>query len=114
MPTYLYRCKQCDHEFEARQRMSDDPLTLCPVCGGEIRRVVGSVGIVFKGKGFYVTDHRGSNGGGRVQTPDSSSTSSSETPADKPAKDKGGDSAKSSDTKASAPSSSTAAAPGTS
>jgi len=53
--------------------MMDDPLTECPVCGGKVRRVVGSVGIVFKGKGFYVTDHR--NGSGRVQTPDTSDKS---------------------------------------
>jgi len=58
MPIYTYRCKECDHEFEVRQRMTDDPLTECPVCHGEIRRVVNSVGVVFKGKGFYVTDNR--------------------------------------------------------
>ena len=58
MPIYTYRCKECDHEFEVRQRMTDDPLTECPVCQGEIRRVVNSVGVVFKGKGFYVTDNR--------------------------------------------------------
>lgn len=70
MPTYRYKCTKCDHEFDARQRMSDDPLTECPVCDGKVRRVVGSVGIVFKGSGFYVTDHR--NGSGRVQTPEAS------------------------------------------
>ena len=58
MPIYTYRCKECDHEFEVRQRMTDDPLTECPVCQGEVRRVVNSVGVVFKGKGFYVTDNR--------------------------------------------------------
>ncbi len=61
MPTYIYRCTDCDYEFEARQRMTDDPLTECPKCHGKIRRVVNSVGVVFKGKGFYVTDNRGSN-----------------------------------------------------
>ena len=60
MPIYTYRCTECDHEFETRQRMTDDPLTECPKCGGKIRRVVNSVGVVFKGKGFYVTDNRGS------------------------------------------------------
>lgn len=65
MPTYTYRCGECDHKFEQRQRMSDVPLTECPVCGGRIRRVVSSVGIVFKGSGFYVTDNRdGSNPNG--------------------------------------------------
>jgi putative FmdB family regulatory protein len=58
MPIYIYRCKDCNHEFEIRQRMTEEPLTLCPVCQGEIRRVVNSVGVVFKGKGFYVTDNR--------------------------------------------------------
>jgi hypothetical protein len=65
--------------------MTDEPLTECPVCGGPVRRVVGSVGIVFKGKGFYVTDHRNSNGSGRVQTPEKSSDKSDTTP-DKPGK----------------------------
>ena len=90
MPTYKYRCNECDHEFEVRQRMSDDPITECPVCGGGVRRVVGSVGIVFKGSGFYVTDNRSSNGKGRVQTVESSS-SSTETPAEKSDKKKGKD-----------------------
>lgn len=75
MPTYTYRCNECDHEFDARQRMTDDPLTECPVCGGTVRRVVSRVGIVFKGSGFYVTDHRNGNGG-RVKTSESSGTKS--------------------------------------
>ena len=58
MPYYQYRCNDCEHEFEVRQRMSDDPLTDCPTCNGRIRRVVNSVGVVFKGSGFYVTDTR--------------------------------------------------------
>jgi putative FmdB family regulatory protein len=58
MPVYSYRCKTCDYQFEVRQRMTDEPLTECPVCQGDIRRVVNSVGVVFKGKGFYVTDNR--------------------------------------------------------
>lgn len=59
MPIYTYRCKDCEHEFEVRQRMSDDPLTFCPRCDGEVRRVLNSVGVVFKGSGFYITDSRG-------------------------------------------------------
>ncbi len=59
MPIYMYRCKDCEHEFEVRQRMSDDLLTECPVCDGSVRRVVNSVGVVFKGSGFYITDNRG-------------------------------------------------------
>ncbi|HEY1408069.1 MAG TPA: FmdB family zinc ribbon protein [Promineifilum sp.] len=60
MPVYTYRCLDNDHEFQIRQRMMDDPLTECTVCGGPVRRVVSSVGIVFKGSGFYVTDNRSS------------------------------------------------------
>lgn len=64
MPTYTYRCNNCDYEFDIRQRMSDDPLTDCPECEAEnsLRKVLNSVGIVFKGSGFYVTDSRGKNG----------------------------------------------------
>jgi putative FmdB family regulatory protein len=69
MPTYTYRCNECDHEFQARQRMTDDPLTECPVCKGRVRRVVSSVGVVFKGSGFYVTDNRSSSANGKVGKP---------------------------------------------
>jgi putative FmdB family regulatory protein len=65
MPLYTYRCNENDHEFQVRQRMADDPLTECVVCGGPVRRVVTSVGVVFKGSGFYVTDNRSSNTNGK-------------------------------------------------
>ena len=58
MPLYVYKCKNCEYQFEARQRFSDDPLTECPECQGQIRRVITPVGVVFKGSGFYVTDSR--------------------------------------------------------
>ena len=58
MPIYSYKCTNCDHRFEARQRFSDDPLSECPVCGSAIRKVITPVGIVFKGSGFYVTDNK--------------------------------------------------------
>lgn len=61
MPTYTYRCNEHNHEFQVRQRMTDEPLTECQVCGGSVRRVVSSVGVVFKGSGFYVTDNRSSS-----------------------------------------------------
>ena len=57
MPTYEYLCKACSHRFETWQKMIDDPLTICPECGGHIRRVLFPAGIVFKGQGFYKTDH---------------------------------------------------------
>lgn len=93
--------------------MSDAPLAECPVCGGDIRRVVGSVGIVFKGKGFYVTDHRGSNGGGRVQTSDTSA-SGGDSSADKPAKEKSSDGTKPGESKTSPSSGSTSSSSTTS
>lgn len=57
MPTYEYQCKSCDHRFEIWQKMTDEPLTVCPECNGTIRRVFYPAGIVFKGSGFYKTDH---------------------------------------------------------
>ena len=62
MPLYAYKCDSCEHEFEARQRFSDEPLTVCPVCGNGIRRLITPVGVVFKGSGFYVTDNRNGKG----------------------------------------------------
>jgi putative FmdB family regulatory protein len=58
MPVYSYKCTECDHRFEVRQRFSDDPITECPVCGAPVRKVITPVGIVFKGSGFYVTDNK--------------------------------------------------------
>jgi len=56
LPTYQYLCNACDHAFEAFQSFSEDPLTKCPECKGEVRKVYSSVGVVFKGSGFYKTD----------------------------------------------------------
>ena len=58
MPTYDYRCKDCGHSFETQQAFSDDPLTECPSCGGNLKKVFSAVGISFKGSGFYKTDSR--------------------------------------------------------
>src|SRR5437867_1556907 len=58
MPTYEYLCKTCGHRFETWQKMSDEPLTVCPNCGAEIRRVLFATGVVFKGSGFYSTETR--------------------------------------------------------
>ena len=58
MPTYQYACTDCGHRFEAVQAFTDDSLTTCPECGGKLRKVYGSVGVVFKGSGFYRTDSR--------------------------------------------------------
>ncbi|MCL5102577.1 MAG: zinc ribbon domain-containing protein [Armatimonadetes bacterium] len=57
MPTYAYRCKKCEHEFEIVQRISEESLTECPECKGEICRLLFPVGIVFKGSGFHINDY---------------------------------------------------------
>jgi len=59
LPTYQYRCTECDHAFEEFQSFTDDALTVCPVCGGRLRKVFNAVGVVFKGSGFYRNDSRG-------------------------------------------------------
>ncbi len=61
MPTYEYACRECSNRFETWQKMTDDPLTNCPECGGSIRRVLFPAGVVFKGSGFYKTDNSNSN-----------------------------------------------------
>jgi putative FmdB family regulatory protein len=59
MPTYEYECEKCCHRFEEFQSMTDEPIKSCPVCGGEVRRLIsGGGGLLFKGNGFYITDYR--------------------------------------------------------
>ncbi len=59
MPTYDYICKNCDNTFEFFQTMSADPITICPACKGDLRRIVsGGTGLIFKGSGFYLTDYK--------------------------------------------------------
>ena len=58
MPTYQYTCTECGEPLEAVQKFTDAPLTVCPACGGRLRKVFSAVGIVFKGSGFYHTDYK--------------------------------------------------------
>ncbi len=58
MPLYEYQCGTCGVRFERRQHINDEPIKICPECGGEVRRLIQPVGIIFKGSGFYVTDNR--------------------------------------------------------
>ena len=67
MPTYQYTCTDCGEPVEAVQKFSDDPLTVCPHCGGKLRKVFSPVGIVFKGSGFYRTDSRKGSSGDRAK-----------------------------------------------
>ncbi len=77
MPTYEYACKQCGEHLEVVQSFHDEPLTVCHNCGGELKKVFGNIGIVFKGSGFYKTDSRGSSS--KSVKAESDSSSSSET-----------------------------------
>jgi putative FmdB family regulatory protein len=81
VPTYQYACTACGHQLEAVQSFSDAPLTECPACTGRLRKVFNSVGIVFKGSGFYRTDSRSSGAdtpaGGTATKPAKSDSSSS-------------------------------------
>jgi putative FmdB family regulatory protein len=85
VPTYQYACTACGHQLEAVQSFADEPLTECPACEGRLRKLFSSVGVVFKGSGFYRTDSRkGSDSAKDGATKDAPAK---ETPkkADKPA-----------------------------
>jgi putative FmdB family regulatory protein len=57
VPTYVYECKVCGHQFETFQKMTDEPVKECPQCRGEVARVLCPVGIIFKGSDFHVNDY---------------------------------------------------------
>ena len=74
MPTYSYACTECDNRFDIVQGFSDDALTTCEKCSGRLRKLFNSVGIVFKGSGFYRTDSR--QDGTKSKTPTNRSSTS--------------------------------------
>ncbi|MHB8505747.1 MAG: FmdB family zinc ribbon protein [Acidimicrobiales bacterium] len=78
MPTYEYRCKDCGEHLEVVQSFKDDPLTECPNCAGDLRKVFGNIGIAFKGSGFYKTDSRVSSSAVKSAESKSSDSKSSE------------------------------------
>ncbi len=83
MPVYTYRCENCGVQFERTQKFSDLPLVICPECNKKtLRKVYTPVGIVFKGSGFYATDHRSPSGSPRSSTAHSEDKSTTETPAE--------------------------------
>ncbi|MUL77889.1 FmdB family zinc ribbon protein [Mycolicibacterium sp. CBMA 226] len=96
MPTYSYACTECDNRFDAVQAFSDDALTECPKCHGRLRKLFGSVGVVFKGSGFYRTDNRDSKSSGTAAAPAKSESNSSSS-------DSSSSSSSSSSTKSAAP-----------
>ena len=62
MPTYEYKCIQCEEVFEFFQKITDEPIKTCPVCSGELNRLIsGGMGVIFKGSGFYTTDYKNSS-----------------------------------------------------
>jgi putative FmdB family regulatory protein len=108
VPTYSYACTACEHHFDTVQKFTDASLTDCPECSGRLRKLFSSVGIVFKGSGFYRTDSRtsssdkpGSNGKSESSTKDKSDSKQSESSSDS----KAGSSSASSTASASATSS---------
>ena len=85
MPTYAYACRTCGHAFDAVQSFSDDALTVCPECGGELRKQYGSIGVTFNGSGFYRTDSR--SGSASASSASSTSSTSSSGSAKSPKKE---------------------------
>ena len=77
MPLYEYQCQECGLRFERRQSFSEEPVKTCPDCTGPVVRLIQPAGIIFKGSGFYVTDHRSKSStgipGSRKDESDSSS-----------------------------------------
>jgi putative FmdB family regulatory protein len=82
VPTYQYACTECGEQLEAVQSFSDPALTECPACGGRLRKVFSSVGVVFKGSGFYRNDSRPAAVGDKAN---GGSSTTESTKSDKPA-----------------------------
>jgi len=81
MPIYKYRCENCGVQFERHQHFSDLPLSRCPECSKKtLRKVYTPVGIVFKGSGFYATDHRSPSGASRSTATEKVDDNKKETP----------------------------------
>ncbi|WP_312395277.1 FmdB family zinc ribbon protein [Kocuria sp.] len=76
MPVYAYGCKDCGHAFDIRQSFSDDALAECPECGGQLRKKFNTVGVVFKGSGFYRNDSRSDAKSSATSGSESSASSS--------------------------------------
>jgi putative FmdB family regulatory protein len=79
MPTYEYRCKSCGHQLEVQQSFTDDPLTECPECQGQLRKVFGNIAVTFKGSGFYKNDSRAASGSSSTSSSSTSDSGSTET-----------------------------------
>ena len=78
MPIYGYRCSACGHQFEILQRVSDEPLKVCPQCQGKLTKILYPAGVIFKGSGFYTTDYKGSGKSGSANGSGASAAAKSE------------------------------------
>lgn len=87
MPLYEYKCMSCSETLEAIQKFADAPFTICPQCGGELKKLISSPAIQFKGSGFYITDYRKSAGGA---SDGSGSAGGANAKSEKPASPAGG------------------------
>jgi putative FmdB family regulatory protein len=108
MPTYSYRCTECGTAFDIQQAFTDDSLTVCPNCGGKLRKLFSAVGVSFSGSGFYRNDSRASETKAREKkesaAADSSSAAASGSSSDsKSAASKPTESSKSTETSTPAP-----------
>ncbi|MCE1247227.1 MAG: zinc ribbon domain-containing protein [Firmicutes bacterium] len=77
MPIYCYKCFDCNHYEEVMQKISDTPLDTCPECGGNFKRVIRSVGVIFKGSGFHVNDYKSKNSALKDAEPEKKTESAS-------------------------------------
>jgi putative FmdB family regulatory protein len=99
VPLYEYQCKPNQHRFEVRQGYNEEPLQVCPECGGEVRRVIHPVGVVFKGSGFYVNDSRKSSPTAKPADGKTADTTTPETTSDSKTSDSKTSDSKTSETK---------------
>jgi putative FmdB family regulatory protein len=76
MPLYEYQCQECAEKLEAIQKLSEDPYTICPHCGGALKKLISSPAIQFKGSGFYITDYAKSGSKGESGSSSSSKSES--------------------------------------
>jgi putative FmdB family regulatory protein len=88
VPTYQYACTACDHRFEEVQSFADPSLTECPECSGRLRKLYGSVGVVFKGSGFYRTDSRAKSPSSATASTDGGAKDKTESKPSSPSADK--------------------------
>ncbi len=101
MPIYEYQCSKCGDVFEARQKISDDPLTIHEECGGDVKRLISNTSFVLKGSGWYKTDYASGNGkgsgGADTAKPDKADKTEKSSPADSAATGSGSSASSTSD-----------------